>query len=134
MDVDRPFTLILSHQQKKVQLTYNCKDVRNLDYSGKLTLEDQRAFLNQPMDNRIFDAQELDKYGYHSGVKDNNDEGDGENGHPKKPTLSYYEDYGWRTQCKFVVHEPSGFRFMRLVSGRDERYPFVIYDLGWKVI
>ncbi|KAG0222444.1 hypothetical protein BGX31_009144 [Mortierella sp. GBA43] len=117
---------------KKVQLTYNCKDVRNPNYRGKVSIEDQHAFLNQPMDNRVFDAQELEKYGYRSGAK-----GDGDDSEPKrskKPALSYYEDYGWRTQCKFVVNEPSGFRFMRLVSGRDERYPFVIYDLGWKVI
>jgi len=66
----------------------------------------------------------LEKHGY----------GGDNDGREKKPIVSYYTDYGWRAQCKFVVHESSGFRFMRLVSGRDERYPFVIYDIGWKVI
>lgn len=85
----------------------------------------EHAFLNQAMDHQVFDDTELERL-----YNRNDDEGHP----PKKPDLSYYEDYGWRTQCKFVVHEASGFRFMRLVSTRDERYPFVIYDLGWKVI
>ncbi|KAG0203474.1 hypothetical protein BGX28_004260 [Mortierella sp. GBA30] len=103
---------------RTVPLHVTCKEVRNPDYRGKVTIDVQRAFLNQPLEHRVFDTQEVDK------AYKNDDE----------PTLSYYEDYGWRTQCKFVVHESSGFRFMRLISGRDERYPFVIYDLGWKVI
>ncbi|KAI8600567.1 hypothetical protein EDD21DRAFT_376800 [Dissophora ornata] len=109
---------------RAIPFTYNCKDLRNPDYSGQISIDVQRAFLNQPLDNRVFDASELEKHGY----------GGDDDGHGKKPIMSYYADYGWRTQCKFVVHEPLGFRFMRLVSGRDERYPFVIYDIGWKVI
>ncbi|ORZ15420.1 hypothetical protein BCR41DRAFT_422220 [Lobosporangium transversale] len=112
---------------RDIPFTYNCKEVRNPDYRGKVSLDVERAFLNQPLDHRVFDASELEKHGYGQDI----DGGDSRN---KKPILSYYEDYGWRTQCKFVVHEAKGFRFMRLVSGRDERYPFVIYDLGWKVI
>ncbi|KAG0001619.1 hypothetical protein BGZ65_003330 [Modicella reniformis] len=120
---------------KKVQFAYNCKDVRNLNYRGKLSLVAQRAFLNKAMDNHVFDTSELEKYGYRSNDDDDDDEDrDDDDSHSSDPTLSYYEDYGWRTQCKFVVYEPSGFRFIRLVSGRDEIYPFVIYDLGWKVI
>ncbi|KAG0286642.1 hypothetical protein BGZ98_005000 [Dissophora globulifera] len=109
---------------RKAAFTYSCKEIRNPDYRGKVTIDVQRAFLNKPLDNHIFDASELEKHGYGS---DEEDRG-------KKQILSYYTDYGWRTQCKFVVHESAGFRFMRLVSGRNERYPFVIYDLGWKVI
>lgn len=91
-----------------------------------MPIDVEYAFLNQEMDNQIFDETELERI-YERSNK-NSQHGS------KKPDLSYYEDYGWRTQCKFVVHESSGFRFMRLVSTRDERYPFVIYDLGWKVI
>lgn len=103
----------------------NCKAVRNPNYKGKVSIDAELAFLNQALEHQVFDEAELEKiYG-----------GDDDDRHgPKKPVLSYYEDYGWRTQCKFVVHEASGFRFMRLVSTRDERYPFVIYDLGWKVL
>ncbi|KAF9966260.1 hypothetical protein BGZ70_002845 [Mortierella alpina] len=109
---------------RTVPLHVSCKEIRNPDYRGKVTSDVQHAFLNQVLEHEVFDTQELEKV-YKSG----------EDGHEdKKPVLSYYEDYGWRTQCKFVVHESSGFRFMRLISGRDERYPFVIYDLGWKVL
>ncbi|KAF8977666.1 hypothetical protein BGZ46_007218 [Entomortierella lignicola] len=109
---------------RKIPFTYTCKDVRNPQYSGRISMEVEREFLNQPLEHHVFDTNELAKHGYVIG--DDND--------VKKPVMSYYEDYAWRTQCKFVIHETSGFRFMRLVSGRDERYPFVIYDLGWKVI
>ncbi|KAF9961599.1 hypothetical protein BGZ72_002912 [Mortierella alpina] len=109
---------------RTVPLHVSCKDIRNPDYRGKVTMDVQRAFLNQALEHQVFDTQELEKV-YN---------GDGHDHEDKKPVLSYYEDYGWRTQCKFVVHESSGFRFMRLISGRDERYPFVIYDLGWKVV
>ncbi|KAG0368123.1 hypothetical protein BGZ54_002607 [Gamsiella multidivaricata] len=108
---------------KKIPFAYNCKEVKNPNYSGRVSNAVLREFLNQPLDHHIFDSKELERLGY-------NDDDD----HVKKPVMSYYEDYGWRTQCKFVVHEPLGFRFMRLVSGRDEKYPFVIYDLGWKVL
>ncbi|KAG0041867.1 hypothetical protein BGZ83_001206 [Gryganskiella cystojenkinii] len=113
---------------KTIPLNANCKAVRNSNYRGKISIDVELAFLNQPVDHQVFDEAELEKiYGLNGG--------DDEDRHgSKKPTLSYYEDYGWRTQCKFVVHEASGFRFMRLVSAQDERYPFVIYDLGWKVI
>ena len=95
-----------------------------MDYSGMVTLDTEYAFLNRPRDNLIFDKKEMDKLEYDLDIEE-----------PlKKNELSYYEDYGWRTQCKFVVHEASKFRFMRLVSGQDEAYPFVIYDLGWKVV
>ncbi|KAG0017375.1 hypothetical protein BGZ80_008339 [Entomortierella chlamydospora] len=109
---------------RKIPFTYSCKDVRNPLYNGDISLDTQRSFLNQPLEHRIFDTEELVKHGY---IADNDQRA-------KKPVLSFYEDYGWRTQCKFVVNEASGFRFMRLVSGRNEKYPFVIYDLGWKVI
>ncbi|KAF9192366.1 hypothetical protein BGZ50_008629 [Haplosporangium sp. Z 11] len=108
---------------RTIPLKVTCKEVRNPDYRGKITSDVQRAFLNRPLDNRIFDTAVLNESRY-----------GGNNDRDKEPELSYYEDYGWRTQCKFVVNESSGFRFMRLISGRDERYPFVIYDLGWKVI
>lgn len=116
-----------------------------MDYNGKITLDVEHSFLNRARDNLVFDKKEMDKLEYDLDVdKDDDDDEDEEqdlnqnqNGQqsPKKtPELSYYEDYGWRTQCKFVVHEASKFRFMRLVSGQDEAYPFVVYDLGWKVI
>ncbi|KAF9116482.1 hypothetical protein BGX27_002154 [Mortierella sp. AM989] len=109
---------------REIPVTPHCKEVKNPDYRGKVSLDTQRTFLNQPLEHHVFDTNELVKHGYV--VNDDH--------RIKKPVLSYYEDYGWRTQCKFVVQESSGFRFMRLVSGRDEKYPFVIYDLGWKVI
>lgn len=128
---------------RTIPLQYTCKDVRNMDYSGKITLDVEHAFLNRAWDNLVFDKKEMDKLEYDLDVDKDDDEDEEQDlsqSHnrqqsPKKtPELSYYEDYGWRTQCKFVVHEASKFRFMRLVSGQDEAYPFVVYDLGWKVI
>jgi hypothetical protein len=112
-----------------------------MDYNGKITLDTEHAFLNRAHDNLVFDKKEMDKLEYDFDVDKDDDDHDEvqdqqqSSSAPKKvPELSYYEDYGWRTQCKFVVHEASKFRFMRLVSGQDEAYPFVVYDLGWKVL
>ncbi|KAG0311659.1 hypothetical protein BGZ97_011719 [Linnemannia gamsii] len=126
---------------RTIPLQYSCKDVRNMDYNGKITLDTEHAFLNRAHDNLVFDKKEMDKLEYDFDVDKDDDDHDEvqdqqqSSSAPKKvPELSYYEDYGWRTQCKFVVHEASKFRFMRLVSGQDEAYPFVVYDLGWKVL
>lgn len=107
-----------------------------MDYIGKITLDAEHAFLNRARDNLLFDKKEMDKLEYDLDVDEDEDQDQQQSSSsPKKiPELSYYEDYGWRTQCKFVVHEASKFRFMRLVSGQDEAYPFVVYDLGWKVL
>ncbi|KAF9583848.1 hypothetical protein BGW38_008340 [Lunasporangiospora selenospora] len=110
---------------RTISLDVNCKAVKNHDYNGHVSADYLKEFLNDSQDSRVFDMREMKKYGKYP--DEDEDEED-------KLLLNYYEDYGWRTQCKFVIQRPSGFRFMRLVSGRDERYPFVIYDFGWKIV
>lgn len=112
-----------------------------MDYNGKITLDAEHAFLNRARDNLVFDKKEMDKLEYDLDVDqdeddqdENQDQQQSSSSSKKIPEMSYYEDYGWRTQCKFIVHEASKFRFVRLVSGQDEAYPFVIYDIGWKVL
>ncbi|KAF9908202.1 hypothetical protein EC991_010128 [Linnemannia zychae] len=125
---------------RTIPLHYTCKDVRNMDYTGKITLDVEHAFLNRVKENLVFDKNEMDKLEYDLDIIEDDKEErhqqqqQKQSPNKKSPELSYYEDYGWRTQCKFVVHEASKYRFMRLVSGQDEAYPFVVYDLGWKVI
>lgn len=86
--------------------------------------------MNQPLESQVFDIRDPSK-------EDKSHRYDDEDDEDRFPTAiySYYEDFGYRRQCKFTVNaHATGFRFMRLVSGRDERFPYVVYDLGWKVV
>lgn len=86
--------------------------------------------MNQPLESQVFDIHDPSK-------DDKNHRYDDEDDEDRFPAAiySYYEDFGYRRQCKFTVNaHATGFRFMRLVSGRDERFPYVVYDLGWKVV
>ncbi|KAF9430670.1 hypothetical protein BGZ94_005100 [Podila epigama] len=118
---------------RTVQVQVACKDVKNDRYRGRISLANQRAFLNQPLESHVFGAHLPSQGDTSSGRRLEHDE-DEEDRFPES-TYSYYNDFGWRSQCKFTIHEPvTGFRFMRVVSGRDERFPYIVYDLGWKVI
>ncbi|KAG0075374.1 hypothetical protein BGZ92_002930 [Podila epicladia] len=115
---------------RKFPVEIICKDVKNDRYRGKVSATNQRAFLNQPLELQEFDIRDPSK-------EDKNRRYDDEEEEDRFPAAiySYYEDFGWRRQCKFNVNAHStGFRFMRLVSGQDERFPYVVYDLGWKVV
>ncbi|KAF9382243.1 hypothetical protein CPB97_007259 [Podila verticillata] len=115
---------------RKFPVEIICKDVKNDRYRGKVSAANQRAFLNQPLESQVFDIRDPSK-------EDKSHRYDDEDDEDRFPAAiySYYEDFGYRRQCKFTVNaHATGFRFMRLVSGRDERFPYVVYDLGWKVV
>ncbi|KAG0242789.1 hypothetical protein BGW41_003465 [Actinomortierella wolfii] len=120
----------------------SCRTVRNRKYKGPVSKEVQKAMLNRPIDDRplVFAEEEQARALTMSNRVEE-----------QRAIAQWdpYTDYGWRTECKFVVHSShatntrggqegkapkGGYRFIRIVSGRDESFPFVLYDLGWKVI